>query len=68
MRSLADHFTRGGLMHLGAVGGGKFSFRQMRFVLGWGLNRNLTMGLKHGLKAIGEDLENSPYALGLGWD
>ena len=55
-------------MHLGAVGGGKFSFRQMRFVLGWGLNRNLTMGLKHGLKAIGEDLENSPYALGPGWD
>ena len=46
MRSLADHFTRGGLMHLGAVGGGKVFLPTNEICVGLGPKSKLDNGLE----------------------
>ena len=44
-------------------GAKKYYFQQMRFVLSWGPKPKLDNGFEARLKAVGEDLENSPYFL-----
>ena len=48
---------------------GRKSFPSDKWDLCWveGLDRNSTMGLKHGPKAIGETFENSPYFMPWAW-